>query len=105
MSPTSQRIPLNNQSFMSRPTLIDLNPDEYNQGLCYYPFIVNLDRCHCSFSTFSDPSGKTWVVNKTEDISLNIFNMVKRISESKALTKPILCECKWKFNGRKCHSS
>ena len=60
MSPTSQRIPLNNQSFMSRPTLIDLNPDEYNQGLCYYPFIVNLDRCHCSCSTFNDPSGKTW---------------------------------------------
>ena len=105
MSPTSQRISLTNQSFMSRSTLIDLNPDEYNQGLCYYPSIVNLDRCHCSFSTFNDPSGKTWVANKTEFISLNVFNMVKRISESKALTKHISCECKWKFNGRKCHSS
>ena len=45
------------------------------------------------------------VANKTEFISLNVFNMVKGISESKALTKHISCECKWKFNGRKCHSS
>ena len=39
----------NNQPGMTRPTLIDLNPDEYNQGLCYYPFVVNLDRCNGSY--------------------------------------------------------
>ena len=26
-------------------TLIDLNPDEYNQRLRYYPFMINFDRC------------------------------------------------------------
>ena len=31
---------------MTRPTLIDLNPDENNQGLRYYPFMVNLDKCN-----------------------------------------------------------
>ena len=31
---------------MARPTLIDLNPDEYNQGLRCYPFMVNLDMCN-----------------------------------------------------------
>ena len=31
---------------MTRPTLIDLNPDENNQGLHYYPFMVNLDKCN-----------------------------------------------------------
>ena len=37
-------ISLNKQPCMTRPNLIDLNLDEYNQGLRYYPFIVNLDR-------------------------------------------------------------
>ena len=48
-------ISLNNQSCMNRPTLIDLNPDEYNQGFCYYPFIVNLERCNGRCNTLDDP--------------------------------------------------
>ena len=28
--------------------------------------------------------------------------MIREINESKALTKRISCECKCKFNGRKC---
>ena len=39
-------ISLNNQLCMARPTLIDLNPDKYNQGLRCYPFMVNLDMCN-----------------------------------------------------------
>ena len=34
---------LNNQSCITRRTLIDINPHENNQGLRYYPFMVNLD--------------------------------------------------------------
>ena len=29
---------------MTRPCLVDLNPDEYSQGLSYNPFMVKLDR-------------------------------------------------------------
>ena len=29
----------------TQPTLINLHPKEYTQGLRYYPFVVNLDRC------------------------------------------------------------
>ena len=29
---------------MTRPTLTNLNTDEYNHGLRHYPFMVNLDR-------------------------------------------------------------
>ena len=32
---------LNNQSYITRPTLTDLNPDEHNQRLRHYPFFVN----------------------------------------------------------------
>ena len=34
-------ISLNSQPFMTRPTITDLNPDEYNRELHYYPFMVN----------------------------------------------------------------
>ena len=31
---------------MIRPTIVDLNRDEYNQELSYYQFMVRLDRCN-----------------------------------------------------------
>ena len=47
---------LNNQPCMARPTLIDLNPDEYNRRLGYYVFTVNLDRFNGSCNTLDHPS-------------------------------------------------
>ena len=43
---------------MSRPTVIDLNPGEYNQKLCHNPFMVNLDRCNRSCNTLDGSSGR-----------------------------------------------
>ena len=45
------------------------------------------------------------VQNKTEDLNLSLFNMITGINESKTLTKHISCECKCKFDGRKCNSN
>ena len=39
---------------------------------------------------------------KTKDLNIHVF---KRNNESKLLTKDISCECKCKFNGRKCNSN
>ena len=36
---------LKSQLCIIRATLIDLNPDKYNQGLCHYSFMVQLDIC------------------------------------------------------------
>ena len=41
------------------------------------------------------------VPNKTEDVNLSIFDMIKGINETKRLTKRISCECKCRFDGRK----
>ena len=35
----------------------------------------------------------------------NVFTMVKRIIESKTLTKLLWCKCKCKFDGSKCNSN
>ena len=79
--------------------------NEYSQEFCYYPFAFKLDRCVGSCNTLKDLSNKVCVLNKTEDLNLSLFNMITGMNESKTLTKHILCECKCKFDGRKCNSN
>ena len=43
---------------MTQPTLINLNPHEYIQGLRYHPFAVNLNRCVRNGNIFNDASNK-----------------------------------------------
>ena len=45
-----------NQKCSTQPTLINLHPNKYSQGLLYYPFTVNLDRCVGSYNTLNDLS-------------------------------------------------
>ena len=97
-------VSLSNQKCMSQPTLINSHPNEYLQEFPYYPFAVKLDRCVGSCNTLNDLSNKVCVPNKTEDLNLSVFNMITGINESKTLTKHISCECKCKFDGRKCNS-
>ena len=72
---------LNNQLCMNGPTtLIDLNPDECNQGLCYYSFMLNLDRCNRNCNTLNESSNRICVPNKAEDVNLNDFNLITKIN-------------------------
>ena len=96
-------ISLNYQLCMTRPILIDLNSDEYNQGLRYYPFLVNLDTCNGSSNIVDGLSDRICVPNKTEDVNLSVFNIITRTKESKTLRKFISCKCKCKFDGRTCN--
>ena len=95
---------LSNQKCEIQPTLINLQPNEYNQELHCYPLAVKLDRCVGSCNTLNDLSNKVCVPNKTEDLNQSMFNMISGKNESKVLTKDISCECKCKFDGRKCNS-
>ena len=88
------------QSCMSRYTLTDLNPNEYNQRLHYCPFTVNSDRSNRICNTLNDLSKKISVPNKTEDANLSIVNMMVRIIKSKNISKT--CKCKCKYDDKKC---
>ena len=96
---------LSNQKCMIQPTLINLHPYEYSQEFHYYPLAVKLDRCVRSCNTMNDLSNTVCVPNKTKDLNLSIFNMITGINESKTLTKQISCECKCRFDGKKCNSN
>ena len=90
---------------MIQPTIINLHPNEYTQGLHYYPFTINLDKCVRTCNTLNDLSNKVCVPNKTEHLNIHVFNMITGINESKTLTKHVSCECKCKFDWRKCNSN
>ena len=95
---------VSNQKCITQPTLISLHPNEYSQEFHYSPFAVKLDRCVGRCNTLNDLSNKVCVPSKTEDLNLSVFIMVSRINELKTITKQISCECKCRFDGRKCNS-
>ena len=68
---------LNNQSYMTRPTVISQNPYKYNLGLRYYPFMVNLNIYNGSCNTLNDPSDRIFVPNKIKGIDLSVFNTIQ----------------------------
>ena len=78
---------LNNQECMTQPTLINFHPNEYNQGLRYYQFAVNLDECMGSCNTLNNLLKKVCVPDKTENLNLNVFHMITGINQSRTLTK------------------
>ena len=97
-------ISLSNQKCQIQPTFINLHSNEYSQEFHYYQFAVKLDRCVGSCNTLNDLSNKVCIPDKTEGLNLSMLNMITGINESKILTKCISCECKCKFDGRKCNS-
>ena len=90
---------------MTYPTVINLHSHEYNQILWYYSFVVGLDRCFGSCNTLDELSNRVCIPNKTEDLNVNVLNIMTGINESKILTKHLSCKCERKFDGRKCNSN
>ena len=54
---------LNNQKCMVQPKLISLHLNEYSQGLLYYPFVADLDKCVASCNTLNDLSNIVFLPN------------------------------------------
>ena len=98
-------VSLRNQKCEIQSTHINLHLNEYSQEFHYNLFVVKLDRCAGSCNTLNDLSNKAYVPSKTENLYLSVFAMIPGINESKTQIKHMSCECKCKFNGRKCNSN
>ena len=59
-------VSLNIQQCMIQPTLINIHPNEDTEGLHYYPFAVNLDRCVQSCNALNDLSNRLCMQSKTK---------------------------------------
>ena len=73
---------LSNQKYMIQPAVSNFNDNEYSQEFHYYPFAVKLDRCIENCNTLNYLSNKVFAQNKTERVSLSVFNMITEIEES-----------------------
>ena len=91
-------VSISNPKCEIQPTFINLHPNEYSQEFHYYPFTVELYKCVGSCNTLIVLSNKVCVPNKSEDLYLNVFNIITGINKSKTLTKHVPCECKCKFD-------
>ena len=67
--------------------------------------MAKLNRYVGNCNTLNELSNKVCVTNKTEDLNLSMLNMITEINESKTLVKYVSCECKCKFESRKCNSN
>ena len=95
---------LSNQKCQIQLTFNNLHRNEYSQEFHYYPFAVKLGRCVGSIKTLNDLSKKLCIPNKREDLNLSMFSTITEMNKSNILTKHISCECKCRFDGRKCNS-
>ena len=69
-------VSLNNEPWMIKSTLIDLNPIKHN----YYSFMVSLDKCSESRNPADDLS---------TEMNVKVSNMITRINEAKTILKYI----------------
>ena len=98
-------ISLSKQKYEIQLTFINLHPNKYSREFHYYPFTFKLDKSIESCNTLNDLSSKVYVSNKIEELNLNVINIITVTNESKILIKHISCECKCKFDKRKCNSN
>ena len=56
--------------------------NSHSHGLPSYSFAINFDRCVGSCSTLKDLSNRVCIPSKTEDLNLNVFNMIKGLNEN-----------------------
>ena len=82
---------LNDEPYIFRPTLIDLNPVD----LKYYPFMISSDK---STGICNVLSRKICVPKETKDINVKAFNITTNKNEAKTMRKNISCDCKCKFS-------
>ena len=82
------------------PILINLDPNEYNRELHYYPFVVKLDKYIGICNTLNDLSNRMCVPNKTKDLNIHAFNIITGKNESKISTKDISSKRRCRFDGK-----
>ena len=98
VSNNAKYVSLNNQKVTTQPSLINLHPNEYTQGLRYGPFAINLDRWVRSCNTLNGLSNKAWVPKKNRRFKSKNFQHDYRNKWIENINKHISCELKCKFD-------
>ena len=64
-----------------------------------------VDKCNWSCNFLDELPTKMCIPGKTEDVNVELFNMITRINEVKTLVKNISSDCKGIFDCEACNSN
>ena len=78
VSKVSDQTKYHDETFMVRPTLLDMNPVE----LKYFRFVISINKSTESFNILSP---KTCVQKEAKDIYIRAFNMITNKKETKRM--------------------
>ena len=82
-----------NQKCMSRPKILDINPNEP----IFYPYSIKVNKCSGSCNNINDPFAKLCVPDITKNINVKVLNIMARINETRQIVwqeDKCRCECK-----------
>ena len=70
-----------NQKCMSRPKIIQTNPDEP----VFYPLSIKINKCGGDCNNINDPIAKLCVPDVVQNMNIKVFNLLARINETRKI--------------------
>ena len=89
-----------NQKCMSRPKILDINPNEP----AFYPYSIKVNKCSGSCNTINNPFAKLCAPDTTKNINVKVFNLTARIIETRQIVWHETCNCIFKLTSAVCNS-
>ena len=70
-------VPINNQQFEARPTLVDT----FSNKTLFHPFIVSVDKCGGNCNTIDDPIyARVCVANKVKNTTIKVYSLITGVN-------------------------
>ena len=90
---------MNDQNCMSRPKIMDLNPNEQ----VFIPYSIKINKCSGSCNNINDPFAKLYVPDIVKNINVKIFNLMSRINETRQIIWHESCKCICRLTSAVCN--
>ena len=91
---------MNNQKCISRPKIMDLNPNE----LVFFPYSIKINKCSGSCNNINSPFTKLCVPDIIKNINVKVFNLMSRINETRQIAWHETCKFICRLTSAVCNS-
>ena len=91
-----------NQKFMPRSKILDVN-EGVGEAL-FYPYNVLVNKCSGSCNTFDNPIAKLCVPNVTKRVTMQVYNFLMKLNETRNVLWHESCKCVCKLNSSICNN-
>ena len=89
-----------NQKCMSRPKIIETNPDEP----VFFPYSIKINKCSGSCNNPKDLFARLCVPDVVKNINAKVYNLITRINETKNIVWHETCKCICRLSKEICNS-